>query len=304
MNRRSFSNTNWNLYRSFIVVYEVGSYTKAEHVLHLARNNVKANIETLSKQLGVKLFIPHTKGMTPTQEAVELYNNIEPLISAIGFAEKNVGNLEDSRTVIRMIFPLTLAGSILGEFFINYKKQYKNVDFEFYYRGHQESYDLFLRRKIDIVIDVEETCKDYNLDIQKLLNLKLAFVSTNKFLNERNLSRKINIDELSTLPLICHRTHINAVNSENNLNLMPFITSSTLEPVLPFVELGSGVCLHHMAIVNKLKRTDDIVALNVDGITCMPSFKLVCGYRKENVSKAVATFIDALVDFCSKNYCE
>ena len=71
-------------------MYEAGSYLKAVDILNMARQNIKANITTLSGQLGVELFKSHTKGVTPTDEATRLYNKVNTLFSDLALAEEDL----------------------------------------------------------------------------------------------------------------------------------------------------------------------------------------------------------------------
>lgn len=84
--------TNLNLYRSFIAVYENGSISTAAKVLGLKQPTVTHNIKELEKTLGVILFIPHARGVTPTIAATKLYKYAKAGIDAFMKGEEPFKN--------------------------------------------------------------------------------------------------------------------------------------------------------------------------------------------------------------------
>lgn len=129
---RQFSNTNWNLYRCFIVLYETGKYTESEKVLLMERKNIRTNIQTLENQLNHKLFNSHTRGVTPTSTAKTLYPFIKKAVESIIDGEDNIKTLkEDSVALIKIAMPPTVSNIDSKSYFIEFCEKHKNVRLQF-----------------------------------------------------------------------------------------------------------------------------------------------------------------------------
>ena len=81
---------NLNLYRSFAAVYDNGSMSAAAKALGIKQPTATHNIRELEKSLGVILFSPHARGVTPTKSATALYNHIKEGLASFEKAEKLV----------------------------------------------------------------------------------------------------------------------------------------------------------------------------------------------------------------------
>ena len=85
-----FSNINYNLYKSFLVVYETQNISKAADFLYISQPAVSHNIKELEKQLGIQLFFKKSNGMSATNEAEILYKYISSAFNSIWKDRKSV----------------------------------------------------------------------------------------------------------------------------------------------------------------------------------------------------------------------
>ena len=72
-------NTDYNLYKIFLTLYEQKSISKTASLLYVSQPAVSYNLKELESQLGYTLFYRNSKGIEPTMEANELYSYIIPL---------------------------------------------------------------------------------------------------------------------------------------------------------------------------------------------------------------------------------
>ncbi|MGH3250615.1 MAG: LysR family transcriptional regulator [Trebonia sp.] len=76
------------LLRSFLAVYRAGTVTEAARRLHLSQPAVTAHIQTLERQLGVRLFVRlPRRGVAATAEADALALRIAPHLDALSAAD-------------------------------------------------------------------------------------------------------------------------------------------------------------------------------------------------------------------------
>ena len=81
-----FADVNFNLYKTFISVYETGSFSKSAEKLFLTQPAIRHGIKELEAQLNKQLFVTHTRGVEPTNAAKELYTYLFPIISSLNLA--------------------------------------------------------------------------------------------------------------------------------------------------------------------------------------------------------------------------
>ena len=100
-----FSNTNYNLYKSFLVVYETCNISKAAEQLFISQPAVSHNIKELEKQLGVQLFYKKSNGMSATSEATALYKYVSNAFNSIWKGEMTILDMTGLKTgVVKNLF--------------------------------------------------------------------------------------------------------------------------------------------------------------------------------------------------------
>jgi DNA-binding transcriptional LysR family regulator len=89
---------NLNDLRAFILVAQVGSFTRAAGQLGVSQSALSYTIRTLEERLGVKLLNRTTRSVSPTQAGERLLEDIEPLIAGI---DQKLGKLNAFRDLPR-----------------------------------------------------------------------------------------------------------------------------------------------------------------------------------------------------------
>ena len=296
-NMKISNNTNWNLYRNFIVVFETGSYAKSADVLSVSRPAVSQSMKELGRQLGVKLFLSHPTGVTPTHEATILYNRIVSIVTKLQYAERDLSEFNpDTPVTLRIVVPATLASSVLVPFFKEFYSKHPNIKLEFYNRASEETYKLFADKKVDVVIDLEESVMNSEFQKFPLLTTKQIFCASKQFLKENNLSEEVTLEQLAGLPIICHKHHRKDLG-ELGLAESVYLTTATLEPILPMVEKGVGVGVYPSQYLVFKEDYKGIVQLRIEGVDVISETKLVYGYKIESFSLGIKLFTAELEKF-------
>jgi len=296
MEKEGFTNVNWNLYRSFITVYEMESYSAAADILHVTRPAIRQNVRELGKQLGAELFISHAKGVTPTHEGIQLYKKVEPLVTQMYSVERDFSDFtEETPATIRMIVSSSFVAYFLTEFLTKFSKKYKSIRFELYLRAHSESRELLAQRKIDIVIDIEDVVRKFNLDSFDIMTVRSIIVASKSFLAENKLGKRLTLKEFSAMPIICHTWMMDLIKIERG-KINPFIKTSNLEPVFHLVADNVGIGIIPRVLFDKLNLNKEVEELEISGVEIVPH-KIVCGYNVESLSKPAEIFVDELRTF-------
>jgi DNA-binding transcriptional LysR family regulator len=116
--------------RSFVVLAEQLSFSKAAQKLYITQPGLSRQIRLLEESLGTPLFVRAQRGVHLTSAAAVLLNEARGLLAYAGEVEEKVGQVGgDSRTII------IGAGAHLAEsihrLYIDHKKRYPKVNFVF-----------------------------------------------------------------------------------------------------------------------------------------------------------------------------
>ena len=294
-----YSNTNWNLYRSFIAVYETKNFHRAAEVLGVTRSGVAQNLKELSKQLGVKLFNGHSKGVEPTGEAIALYPSIKSASDAIFDGEGNLQLFnENSRGVIKMVLSSNILNYVLLEYFKQFSAKYPNIRFEFFSRAQQENYQLIMKRKLDLVIYTDDVCKDYDLKMCELFKINSIFIASKKFLAKHGLGTTITREQFESLPVI--GDELQMLIDKTGVNINRYMSAPTSDAIFNLANEGMGIGMFYDYFRN-MKYKGDLVELIVEGVKPL-TLTFVLGHNAGYLTQASVAFIDGLKRFCRERF--
>ena len=288
--------TNLNLYKSFMVVFETRNLSRAANILYISRSAIGQNIKALNKQLKTTLFTSGRKGVEPTSDAFTLYPVIKNALESIINAENCLEKFDhDSTAVIKMAMPALFANLYISDYLKAFCAKYPKVRLEFFNR---ESMDLLEQRKIDFIIDDEYHFRDTDFRTIKLTVFNGIFIATKKFLAKNKLTRNLSIEKLLKLKIIVTRTAWAEFYRQIDVDIEPFVIKTpSSDAVYSMVANSIGVGYFHKELLEKAQ-SSNLVTLNVPGVT-FPALKIVCGYNK-SLTQPARAFVDGLLAFCRK----
>lgn len=282
------SNTNWNLYRSFLEVYETKHLPSAAERLGIIRSAVGHNIQALSKQLGVKLFTPTKKGVEPTSEALALYPAIKKAVEIIIDSERSIEEFSSSSSaLIRIRIPTTIVSILFDDFLKHFNQKYPLVRFQFYDRATDEA-DLILTFGLEIGAD---------FSMLELFELNHIFIASKDFIENNQLKTHLTKAELLKLPIIAHGHSYNILQNEFGLDFTPLVKSISAQTVFALTKNGIGIGHYYDKIFAK-QNDKNMARIFIDDIS-LPAVKLTCYFKKSRTTKAARVFIEELKRFCS-----
>jgi DNA-binding transcriptional LysR family regulator len=288
------SNTNFNLYKSFIAVFETKNLHRAADDLGISHVAVFQNIKTLEGQLGSTLFNASRKGLEPNSTANELYPQIKSAVETILGAEKTFKNFDEKSTgVIKMACQSATVEFYLKDFLRVFCEKYPHVKFEFFKR---EGMDLLKQNKIDFVIDLEYLFKDLPVKTIPILKVGGVFAASRDFLKSRGLNAKMSKPEFLKLPIISRaeswQEFYRSIDTKANIELTK---TASNDLTFSMTKSGIGVGCFARELLDKVYVDPTIVRLEIDGV-CPPTTKIVCAFNG-TMSKPARAFIDGLVKY-------
>ncbi len=122
---------NLNDLRAYILVAQVGSFTKAAGQLGVSQSALSYTIKTLEDRIGVKLLNRTTRSVSPTQAGERLLEDIEPLIAGIDQKLGKLNEFRDSpRGTLRINSSEHVINVLLWEKLAKFAKNYPDIVLE------------------------------------------------------------------------------------------------------------------------------------------------------------------------------
>ena len=294
-------NTNWNLYKTFVAVYEHKSMCKASKTLGITPTAVGQNMKELGRQLGITLFTAHGKGVKPTSDAIDIYPTIKDATESILRAESRVSKLREKKKTTIKIAILSVSAKILIQ---DYLKEFyaKHQGIELGISG-LDAIDLASQKQQDLVIATTHRVHQ-GLKAIKLYTTETALFATKDFLKERGLSNTMSKEQLLELPIVISKgdTSKDFLKQMDSKKVTLSIQSVTSSDVIYAITKNS-TCVGCMGTVtmNLLNGANDtsLVQLHVTGITYPAATQIICAYN-ESLSKPARAFVDGFKKFCQE----
>ncbi|MCL2569953.1 MAG: LysR family transcriptional regulator [Firmicutes bacterium] len=287
------SNVNFNLYKSFIAAYEAKNISKAAAALQITQPTVTYNIKELERQLGVKLFHTHPRGVEPTKDAHELYKFVSVGMNSIVNGESAIKEFnEDSVTTIRIATGCGLAGTYLARPIAMFVKKYPNVTFEITENnGSEEVVSRLVQHNTDLVVKVGGTDIS-SVGAVEIAELKKIAVAGADFAKENGLKDKISAKDIGQFPLILFESARNYITP-----FKPLVVASDARAMMALVKenIGVGICFEEHK--NDIK-ADEAIVLDVEDLDVKEKINVL--YNKDSAGKATKAFVDIIAKVYSK----
>ncbi|MBQ8451739.1 MAG: LysR family transcriptional regulator [Clostridia bacterium] len=290
-----FSNINYNLYKSFLVVYETQNISRAAESLFISQPAVSHNIKELEKQLGIQLFYKKANGMNATNEADILYKYISSAFNSIWKGEHTITDMAGLNTgYVKIGAPAYISVIFLSKIITEFRKEHPNVKIEIVNKPINELNNMLSSQNLDIIFDSSPVTGEKNrVETTYIKSYEHCFVATDKFYTGKTLG----IEGVNNLPLI-----ITSQTSEEikllkstyvDIKINPIIEAASADAVIKFVKDGNGVGYIQEDYVAQDLATGELKKINLAFST--PKLDVYCGYLTNEISYAPKKFLEFLM---------
>lgn len=290
-----FSNINYNLYKSFLVVYETGNISKASELLYISQPAVSHNIKELEKQLGIQLFYKKASGVSATNEAEILYRYISSAFNTIWKGENTISDMAGLKTgVVRIGIPSYLSVLYLSKLVTEFRQLYPSLKIKIICKSSIDLLNLFQSQNIDILIDNQPISIEKNkIEVKYLKSFSHCFVTTKKFATDE----KVGMETINNLPLVISSQNSEEIrllkNSVPEIKINPIIEAGTTESMIRLIKDGNGIGYTQEDYVSTELEYGILKKLNLSFM--LPKLDIYCGYFSETLSFASKKFIEWLI---------
>jgi DNA-binding transcriptional LysR family regulator len=144
------TDSDWDLYRSFLGVLREGSLSAAARKLGLTQPTLGRHIDALEGSLGTKLFARSQRGLIPTQAARELAIHAEAMEAAAeAFRRAASGDAAETAGTVRLTASNMIGAEVLPPILAAFREKHANIAIELALSNRNQ--DLS-RREADIAV--------------------------------------------------------------------------------------------------------------------------------------------------------
>ena len=240
-------NIDYELYRVFYYVANLGNITLASKKLNISQPAVSKSIKNLEEQLGGQLFIRTRRGVKLTNEGEEFYYYMSQAMEFIKSAENKFNELTNLETgIIKIGISTTLTKKFLSPYLEIFHNKYPKIEIKIITSVTNELISQLRNGLIDILI-LNVTDKKYfnDIEIKKVKKIQDCFVVGKKYFNL--LNKKLSLKKLNNYPLILQnnetntRDFLNEVTKKYDIILTPTMELASFSLVVEFTKIGYGI---------------------------------------------------------------
>ena len=291
-----FSNINYNLYKSFLVVYETKNISKAAEMLYISQPAVSHNIKELEKQLGVQLFYKKSNGMSTTNEAELLYRYISSAFNSILKGELTIADMAGLKSgFIKIGIPSHLSVIYLSKYISEFRTKHPNIKIEIISKPINDLFMMLQTQSVDLIIDSKPIASERSkIDVKYLASYEHCFFTTEKFYKQKPLC----IADINNSPLIISSQSSDEIrllkNAVGNIKIDPIIEAGTTDSIVKLVKDNNGIGYVQEEFIKDELKNEAVKKLDIS--FTLPKLDIYMGYITENLAFAPKKFIEFIVE--------
>ncbi|MCL2229273.1 MAG: LysR family transcriptional regulator [Firmicutes bacterium] len=284
-------NTNLNHYKAFLEIYETKNYSVAAENLHFTQPTMSYNIRELEKQLKVRLFNTNSRGVEPTQHAIELYPSIRKAFIDLLKAEESIREFnEHSDGIIRLGVSLFYMPHIVSEIISKYNQKYPNVNFKITAATINTNLHALERHDKDIAI-IATTEKNFkapkDMTAIKIAEIENVFFAGIEYAKKHNLTPAVDVSKLHELEVISMplTSPMGSFVAKSGIGAQ-IHESSSAQMIIELAKRNLGIFLGP----TNVSKTEGLVEFKVNNFE-VPNICIYMLYNNDVANKAAAALI-------------
>lgn len=289
-------NTDYNLYKIFLYLYEEKSISKTANKLYVSQPAISYSLKELENQLGYTLFYRNSKGIEPTEEAKELYGYISTAFNILNEAEDHLKKLNNLKIgSLKIGISPQLGISYLTKIIVKFKKKYPGIKFEITSKSSAEMLEMLENRNLDLIIDT------LPINSKKKISKVVISKKKNYFVFNKKLNPKIIINKLEDLTKYdlllpsydtSMRNKLDEYLESKEVKLNPLIEVDNSEMLLNMVINGLGIGYLDEDLIRTHNDNLDLEIIDLEDE--LPVGDICYVYMDDFLTTATKKFIDIL----------
>lgn len=291
-----------NSYKAFYEVAKAENLSKAAKVLLISQPAISKTINSLEKELGVKLFDRSIKGVNLTTEGKILYDHVAVALNSIDDAEKKLSTFSSINFGhLRIAATQTMCTHILIPYITKYTNEYLNMRLTVNTMPNIKSFEKIENKTIDLALVIKKDPIPKTIAYVPLKELSYCFVASKEYLeyydkifpNDKNYFNNANIMLLDKL----HETRsaVDEYFSKEDIYPSQILEGSSMDLLIAFAKAHMGIASVIEKFVEKELSSGELVKIHIHGKLEKRSVGFI--YNKTNKSKAVEDFLKIIQSY-------
>ncbi|MBW9222291.1 LysR family transcriptional regulator [Methanothermococcus sp. SCGC AD-155-C09] len=149
-------------FETFIIASKTKSFSKAAKKLGVTQGTVSNHISTLEKYFDTQLFIRTPEGVELTPEGEIVYEKASIMLELMESAKQHIKSIHEyPEGIIKIAASTTPGEHILPSIIMDYKREYRDVDFDMEITDSKKCFKLLENGNVDIIAVGHLYNKDY-----------------------------------------------------------------------------------------------------------------------------------------------
>lgn len=217
---------NLDYLRSFFVIVESNSISKAAKKLHLTQPGLSIQLQNLEAEVGAQLLIRSNKGVELTEEGKVVYDHASTILSLENSIKETIDRLQEVKSVLSICACKSLGEYILPCSIYTFKEIYMDLDVFLEVHDSKKVLDKLINHETNIAIvtgDVDQA----GIKTVPILKDKLVLVS-----GPRAEKDTLDLKDIDKIPLIVRNPGSNTREILSNSLLSKGISWNSLNIAL------------------------------------------------------------------------
>ncbi len=259
---------NLDYLRSFFVIVESNSISKAAKKLHLTQPGLSMQLQNLENTVGAQLLIRSNKGVELTEEGRIVYEHAKTILSLENNIKQNIQDLKDKKNILSVSACKSLGEYILPCSIYTFREIYMNLDVSLEVNNTNTVIEKLINHETNIAIITGNYNGEEDITSVPILKDELILVSGPK----SNLSN-INVNELRSIPLILRdsdsatRTILNDSLKNRDMDIEDLdvvLSVNSPESIKSTLMSGRGFAFLPEIVVRQELRSKSLNRINID----------------------------------------
>lgn len=252
--------------KSFLVIVECNSISKAAKKLHLTQPGLSMQLQSLENEIGAKLLIRSNKGVRLTDEGKIVFEHASTMLSLENNIQNNIKNLKTKNNLLSICSCNSLGAYVLPCSIYTFKEIYPDLKVSLEVCETKIVIEKLLNHKTNMGVLTYE-CEIPGLSTHSLITDNLVLVS-----NPDVEYNQINLEDLKSIPLIIQNEDSSIRNildhrlkehniSFNDLNIVLTVNSS--ESIKSTISSGHGFAFLPAITIRQELRSKAMKKINI-----------------------------------------
>lgn len=292
--------------RTFLIVADQKSFSKAARILYLSQPTITSHIKALENHLNASLFIRTRQFVELTQAGNILYPYAKNILNTIVKVQNEIEELMgEIHGKLKIASSLTIGESILPSLLYKFKTQYPRVKLETEIINSKNIVEMVKNEELEIGL-IEAELNEPTIEMEPFMSDELVLVARKGFFTMEQ--KHIGLEDLKSTPIILRekgsgtRTVINQCLEKSGLNpeeLSVVLELGSTESVKAAVEAGLGFSILSKHSIRKELSLEIFETYRIENVELNRDFYMA--YKKKRQLSLISELFIKLIKN-SNNY--